>query len=110
MTDWIDVASADAIADGGHRLVEVAGTEVAVFNLNGEFFAVENLCTHEQVPIADGELDDDCTITCPVHEAEFCLRTGEVLEPPAEEPLTVFPVRVREGMVQIGDQPRDPAG
>ncbi|MFO8004310.1 Rieske (2Fe-2S) protein, partial [Thioalkalivibrio sp.] len=49
---------------------------------------------------------DDC-ITCPMHEAQFCLRTGEVLEPPAEEPLTRFPVRVEGGMVQVGAQPLD---
>ena len=46
MSEWIDVAAADSIDDGDHRLVEAAGTEVAVFNLGGEFFAVENLCTH----------------------------------------------------------------
>ncbi|ADC72083.1 MULTISPECIES: non-heme iron oxygenase ferredoxin subunit [unclassified Thioalkalivibrio] len=106
MSEWIDVAPVDSIADGEHRLVDTAGTEVAIFNLDGEFFAVENLCTHEEVPIADGELDDDC-ITCPLHEAQFCLRTGEVMEPPAEDPLTRFPTRVHGGMVQVGSEPLD---
>ncbi|MFO8004951.1 Rieske (2Fe-2S) protein [Thioalkalivibrio sp.] len=107
MTEWIDVARAGTIEDGDHRLVETADTEVAVFNLGGEYFAVENLCTHEDVPIADGEIDADDCITCPMHEAQFCLRTGEVLEPPAEDPLTRFPVRVEGGMVQVGAQPLD---
>ena len=105
MSEWIDVAAADSIDDGDHRLVEAAGTEVAVFNLDGEFFAVENLCTHQSVPIADGEVDNDDCITCPLHEAQFSLRTGEVVSPPADEPLTRFPTRVQEGMVQVGARP-----
>ncbi|WP_018872882.1 non-heme iron oxygenase ferredoxin subunit [Thioalkalivibrio sp. ALJ16] len=107
MTEWIDVVPVGDIEDGDHRLVEAADTEVAVFNLGGEYFAVENLCTHEDVPIADGEIDADDCITCPIHDAQFCLRTGAVMAPPAEDPLTRFPVRVEGTMIQVGAQPLD---
>lgn len=107
MGPWVDVAGAGTIEDGDYRLVETDATEIAVFNLGGEYFAVENRCTHEDAPIAGGELDADDCITCPMHQARFCLRTGEVVEPPAEAPLVRYPVRVESGTVQVGIQPMD---
>ncbi len=104
---WLDVVRAGTIEDGDHLVVETDATEIAVFNLGGEYFAVENRCTHADAPIADGELDADDCITCPMHQARFCLRTGEVVEPPAEAPLARYPVRIESGMVQVGTYPLD---
>ena len=102
MSDWIDVCRAEELHPGEHVVVDLDGTAVAVFNLDGAFHAIEDACTHDGAEIASGELDGD-VIVCPHHGARFCIRTGEVLTPPAYEDLHVFPVRVENGMVQIRD-------
>ncbi len=102
MSDWIDVAAADAIAEGEHVVVDVDGSDVAIFNLKGEFYAIEDVCTHDGAEIASGKLDGD-EIICPRHGARFCIRTGEVKCPPAYEDVAVFPVRVVNGRIQIKD-------
>ena len=102
MADWTDVAPAAELPPGEWRAVEVEDTPIAVFNIDGEYHAVENLCTHDYAELTDGELQG-AVITCPLHGAEFCLRTGEALSPPAYEPITTFPVRVHEGTVQVRD-------
>jgi 3-phenylpropionate/trans-cinnamate dioxygenase ferredoxin subunit len=102
MTDWIDVASADAIAEGEHVVVDVDGTDVAVFKLEGQFYAIEDVCSHDGAEIASGELQGD-EIVCPRHGARFCIKTGEVKCPPAYEDIDTFPVRVIDGRVQVRD-------
>ena len=106
MTDgWTDVAAASAMPPGTWRVVEVEDTVIAVFNIDGDYHAVENLCTHDYAELTDGEVCGH-VVTCPLHGAEFDLRTGEALTPPAYEPLPTFPVRVQGGIVQV----RDPHG
>ena len=102
MTEWTDVAPAAEFPPGKWRTVELEDTLIAVFNIDGEYHAVENLCTHDYAELTDGEVCGDI-ITCPLHGAEFNLRSGEVLSPPAYEPLTTFPVRVEGGTVQVQD-------
>jgi len=74
---------------------------VVVFNVDGEFFAVEDLCTHDDALLSEGLIDDE-GIICPRHGAKFCLRTGEALTPPAYEPVDCYPVRISDGVVQVG--------
>ncbi len=102
MSDWINVAKADAIADGEHVVVDVDGTEVAVFKIDGRFYAIEDVCTHDGAEIASGELDGD-EIICPRHGARFCVRTGEVKCAPAYEDIETFPVQIADGIVQVRD-------
>ncbi len=102
MSDWIEVCKADDLCPGEHVVVDLDGTAVAVFNLDGAFYAIEDVCTHDGAEIASGEVEGD-VIVCPRHGARFCIRTGEVLTPPAYEDLHVFPVRVENGMIQIRD-------
>ena len=102
MTDWIDVCKVEDLKPGEHLVVDLDGTDVAVFNLDGEFYAIEDVCTHDGAEIASGELEGD-VIVCPRHGARFCIKTGEVLSPPAYEDLHVFPVRVKDSMIQVCD-------
>lgn len=102
MTEWIDVCDANALADKENLIVDVDGTDVAVFNLNGQFYAIEDVCTHDGAEIASGELDGD-EIVCPRHGARFCVKTGEVKCAPAYEDVDTFPVRVEQGKVQVRD-------
>jgi 3-phenylpropionate/trans-cinnamate dioxygenase ferredoxin subunit len=100
MADWIDVAPASELAPGSHRVVDADGVQVAVFNVNGEFLAVEDVCTHDGGDLAGGTLEGD-VVVCPRHGAKFCLRTGAVLAPPAYEDIRAFPTRVEGGLIQV---------
>jgi 3-phenylpropionate/trans-cinnamate dioxygenase ferredoxin component len=102
MSDWVDVAPPGELQPGQRRLLDVDDVPILVFNVEGDFYAIEDMCSHEAYPMADGEVKGD-RITCPQHGAEFCLRTGAALTAPAYEPLTTFPVRIHEGMVQVRD-------
>jgi 3-phenylpropionate/trans-cinnamate dioxygenase ferredoxin subunit len=100
MGKWINVAPAGDLAPGSHRVVDTDGVQIAVFNVNGDLLAVEDVCTHDGGDLAAGELEGD-VIVCPRHGAKFCLRTGAVLSPPAYEDIATFPVRVEAGVVQV---------
>jgi len=102
LSDWVDVAPTDQFTPGSHRVVDVDGVEVAVFNIGGEYLAIEDICTHDGGELACGEVEGD-VIVCPRHGARFSLRTGEVLAPPAYEPVAALPVRVENDMVQVKD-------
>jgi 3-phenylpropionate/trans-cinnamate dioxygenase ferredoxin subunit len=97
---WLTVAPADSIADGDYAQAEVDGVIVAVFNIHGTFYAIEDTCTHDGGELAGGALDGDVVI-CPRHGARFCLRTGAALTPPAYEPVRTFETRINDGVVEI---------
>ena len=102
MSEWIDVAAEIELAPGTWRTIDVDGTDVAVFNLDGAYYAIEDVCTHDGGVLTGGEVDGD-VIVCPRHGARFSIRTGEVLAPPAYEDVPTFPVRVEAGIVQVRD-------
>lgn len=104
MADWHDVAAASEMPAGSRRTLDIDGRALLVINLDGEFFAVEDLCTHDGGDLGSGDIDGD-QIVCPRHGARFCIRTGEVKAPPAYEDILTFPVRVHDGMVQVMDEP-----
>jgi len=102
MSDWITVAKQGEIAPGAFRVLDLDGTAVAVFNIAGSYYAIEDVCTHDGGDLTSGGLEGDQVI-CPRHGARFCVRTGEALSPPAYEPTAVFPVRVEQGEIQVRD-------
>ena len=102
MTDWVDVAAEGGLSDGDHIVVDVDDAMIAVFNLGGEYFAIEDICTHDGSEISSGCVFGE-EIECPRHGARFSIRTGEVTAPPAYEPVDTFPVRVSDGMIQVRD-------
>jgi len=102
MSVWVDVCPAAELAPGAHRVVDVDGARVAVFNLDGELHAIEDVCTHDGGELTGGSVEGE-EIVCPRHGARFCLRTGEALSAPAYEPTAKLPVRVENGTVQVRD-------
>jgi len=98
--EWIDVGLAANIPPGDYAQVEVDGALVAVFNILGEFYAIDDVCTHDGGELAGGAVEDHMVI-CPRHGARFCLRTGAALTPPAYEPVRTYRTRVSEGIVQV---------
>lgn len=102
MSDWVDVAPTDAFAPGEYRVVDVDDVMVAVFNIAGAFYAIEDVCTHDGGELTGGCIEGD-EIICPRHGARFNIKTGEALTAPAYEPVATLPVRVEAGMVQVLD-------
>jgi 3-phenylpropionate/trans-cinnamate dioxygenase ferredoxin component len=102
MSDWITVAKAGEIAPGEFRTVDVDGAQIVVFFLDGEYYAIEDVCTHDGGQLTGGTVDGD-EIECPRHGARFCIKTGEALTAPAYEPVAKFPVRIENGEIQVRD-------
>jgi len=102
MSEWITVAKVGELAPGSHRVVDVDGAAVVVFNLGGEYYAIEDVCTHDGGQLTGGTIEGD-QIVCPRHGARFSIRTGEALTAPAYEPVPKFPVRVENGVIQVRD-------
>ena len=102
MSDWINVTAQDQLAEGERILVDVDDVNVVIFNIKGELFAIEDVCTHDGSEIASGCLKGE-DIECPRHGARFNVRTGEVTAPPAYEPIDTFPVQVVNGVIQVRD-------
>lgn len=101
MSNWLDVAPLAEFPPGSCHTLSVGRYAVAVFNVGGSFYAIEDVCSHEAETLSDGIVDGG-EIVCPRHGARFSLATGEALAPPAVEPVTTFPVRVENGVVQVG--------
>jgi 3-phenylpropionate/trans-cinnamate dioxygenase ferredoxin component len=102
VSDWIRVGRADEIAPGEHRVAEADDTQILVFNLDGAYYAIEDVCTHDGGILSGGGVDGDQVI-CPRHGARFSIRTGEALTAPAYEPTATFPVKVENGEVFVRD-------
>jgi 3-phenylpropionate/trans-cinnamate dioxygenase ferredoxin subunit len=78
---------------------------IAVFNVGGDLYAIDDTCTHQDASLADGYLDDDCTVECPLHASCFDLRTGEVSGPPATVPVRTHAVVVENGTIFVVPRP-----
>ncbi len=102
MTDWVAVARQDELKEGEVKVVDVDNVMVAVFNLEGEFIAVEDVCPHDGSEIATGCVKNGI-LECPHHGATFDLRSGDVLTPPAYEPLEMMALRIENGVIEVRD-------
>ncbi len=102
MAEWVDVVEVGELAPGASKVVDVDGAQIAVFNIGGEYFAIEDVCTHDGGELASGVLEGD-QIVCPRHGARFCVRTGEALSAPAYEATAKFPLRIENGVIQVKD-------
>ncbi len=100
MAEYIKVATTDEVEPGGSKLVEVQGRRVALFNLEGTFYAIDDVCTHRGAPLSEGELMGR-EVQCPWHGACFDVTTGEASGPPAEEGVDTFNVRVAGSDVEV---------
>ena len=93
MSEFIKVAETKDVAAGTGILVELEGERVALFNENGTFYAIGDVCTHAGGPLSEGDLEGD-VVTCPWHGAQFDIKTGEATSPPATEPVPTYRVKV----------------
>lgn len=103
MSDWEEVSKIGEIEPGTCKAVEVDGNAVALFNLDGEYFAIEDVCTHDGSEISCGIVLGE-EIMCPRHGARFSIKTGKATAPPAYEDVETFPVRVVNESIQARDE------
>jgi 3-phenylpropionate/trans-cinnamate dioxygenase ferredoxin subunit len=98
----IDVCPLEELPPGAVKIVITDSVSVGVFNADGELYAIEDRCSHDDGPLAEGDWEpDECVVICPRHGSRFDLRSGRPLTLPAWQPVDTFPVRVVDGMVRV---------
>jgi 3-phenylpropionate/trans-cinnamate dioxygenase ferredoxin subunit len=97
---WIDAAPTSALLDGQSVSVAVGRLMIALARSGDEYFAIEDVCTHDGAELTGGAVEG-AEIICPRHGARFCLRTGQALTPPAYEPVRVFETRIQGGRLWV---------
>lgn len=102
MSEWIRVAATAEMLPGEYRVVWDGDTPIAVFNIDGDYYAVEDTCTHDGGELAGGDVYG-FEVECPRHGARFDLRSGAVTRLPAVVPIASFPVRLEDGAVWTRD-------
>jgi len=100
MAEYVKVATRSELPPGSKMLAEVDGRPIAVFHVDGAFYAMDDVCTHDGGPLAEGELRG-AEIQCPRHGARFDVRTGLALCLPAFEPVTTHRVELRDDDVYV---------
>ncbi|MFZ1060175.1 MAG: non-heme iron oxygenase ferredoxin subunit [Candidatus Rokuibacteriota bacterium] len=100
MPQFIKVATTDELTEQQSKLVEAEGQKIALFRVDGTFYALSDTCTHRGGPLSEGAVEGT-EVTCPWHGAKFDLRTGALLGPPAQQGLRSYPVRVTGTDIEI---------
>ena len=100
MTDFVKVADLNEIKPGQRKIIEFEDVTVALLNVKGEYFCIEDVCTHDGGPVAEGQLDG-YSIECPRHGALFDIRDGRVLSMPAVVPMPTYEVRIEGNNILV---------
>ncbi len=99
--EYFDIAPASELPNGERLFVDIGDKPVVIFNIAGQFFAIGDVCTHDGGPLGDGDIEGD-HIVCPRHGGEFEIRTGKAVQLPVVVDIPAYPVRVVDGMIQVG--------
>ena len=102
--EYVAIGPAD-LANGERRIVEIDGNAIAVFNIAGTLYAIADVCSHDDGPVAEGDLNG-YKIECPRHGAHFDVRSGKVLSFPAIVDIPSYPVKVEDGEILVGLPPQ----
>lgn len=100
MGTFVKVAKQSDIPEGGAVAVEVEDKTIAIFKVEGTFYAIDDTCSHEEAPLCEGILEG-FEIECPWHAARFCIKTGKALTPPAYEDLASYTVRLAGDDIEL---------
>ena len=98
---FVKVGKVADVKPGELAAFDAAGVRIAVANADGRLFAIDELCTHEQCSLAEDGTLEGTVVTCGCHGAQFDVTTGQVLAPPAPEPVKTYPVRVEQGEIVV---------
>lgn len=97
---WVKAADRAALSDGEVIGVIVAGREIALYEMDGEVFATDDICTHAYAKLSDGWMEKG-EIECPLHAGRFDIKTGKATAPPCVDDIKTYPVRVEGGEIQV---------
>ena len=100
MAQYVKAIAAAEVEPGQGKLVELQGRKIALFNVGGSYYAIDDTCTHRGGPLSEGKFDGE-KMTCPWHGSQFAIEDGEVVVGPATYRQPCFEVRVRNGEVQL---------
>ncbi len=99
--EYLQVGSVDELAEGGRLFVEVDGKPIVILLLGGQYYAIADVCSHDDGPVGEGAIEG-FEIICPRHGARFDIRTGRVLALPAFVDIPAYPVRIVDGQIELG--------
>ena len=99
--EYLDIVPASELPNGERLFVEVESKSIVIFNIADQFFAIGDICSHDDGPVGDGDLEG-LNVVCPRHGGEFDVRTGKAVQLPAVVDIPAYPVRVMDGMIQVG--------
>lgn len=99
--EFVEIAPVSELPNGERLFVEIADRPIVIFNIAGQFFAIGDVCTHDDGPLGDGDLEGH-NIVCPRHGAQFDVRTGKAVQMPAVVDIPVYPVQLRAGNIFVG--------
>ena len=99
--EFVEIAPASELPGGERLFVEVGGKSLVIFNIAGQYFSIADICSHDDGPVGEGDIEN-FNITCPRHGGEFDIRTGKAVQLPVVEDIPAYPVRVVDGMIQLG--------
>ena len=100
MPELVKIADVGSLAPGEAIAIDLQGTKIALFNVDGTYYAIDDTCTHRGGPLSEGDIDGT-VVTCPWHSAEFEITTGEVVNPPADCAVKSYPVTVEGNEIKI---------
>lgn len=100
MSEWVTVGKTGDVDDGGMVSFSVKDRQIAVANVGGDLHGFDDLCSHEQCSLAEGELDATI-VECPCHGSQFDIITGEAVRGPTADPIDVFQVREEDGELRV---------
>ena len=99
--NFYPICKAEELPSGERLFITFGDTPIVIFNIAGDYYAIDDICTHDDGPLGEGDIDGH-EIICPRHGARFDIQTGEVLALPAVKGVLSYPMRVRNGMLEIG--------
>jgi 3-phenylpropionate/trans-cinnamate dioxygenase ferredoxin subunit len=99
--EYVEIAPISELPNGERLFVEVGGKALVIFNIAGQYFAIGDVCSHDDGPLGDGDLEG-FNIVCPRHGGEFDVQTGKAMQMPAVVDIPAYPVKVVDGMIQVG--------
>ncbi|HMZ07737.1 MAG TPA: non-heme iron oxygenase ferredoxin subunit [Anaerolineales bacterium] len=99
--EFVEIAPASELPNGERLFVDLGDKPIVLFNIGGQFFAIGDICSHDDGPLGDGMIEN-FNVVCPRHGGEFDIRTGQAVQMPAVVDIPAYPVRVQDGMLFVG--------